>query len=103
MMDIISNELRRARKAHKCNFCGGDIEKGQSYRDEVFSDSGRLWTWKSHIVCGNFCAEHVEDNGDGIDQDTFCDTVQDMARERGLDTDRDTYELVKEMMNAQAE
>ena len=97
-MDIISDNRIVARKAHKCDYCGGQIQVGEKYDMSKVADSGRVWTWKSHIICGEFCAEHVEDNGDGIDQDTFCDTVHDMAREKGLDTDLDTYELVKEMM-----
>lgn len=103
-MDIISDTRITARKPHTCDYCGGQIEVGKKYDLSKVADSGRVWTWKSHIICGEFAAEFIEDNfGDGIDYDTFCDSVREMARERGLDTDRDTYELVKEMMNAQTE
>lgn len=100
-MDIISNELRRARKPHVCNWCGGSIAKGDTYRDQVNADGGSLWTWKNHVACGHFAAEYCEDYyGDGVSKDSFLDAVSDMAHEKGLDDTLGTYELVKKIMEA---
>jgi hypothetical protein len=100
-MDTISDKRITARKPHVCDYCGGQIEVGEEYDLAKVADSGRVWTWKSHIICGLFAANHIEDDvGDGIDQDVFCDAIDGIARIKGLDTELDTYELVKKIMEA---
>lgn len=34
-MEIIMRETRKARKKHHCNFCGNEIQKGETYNRSI--------------------------------------------------------------------
>ena len=40
-----------ARKAHRCENCGGRINPGQVYIRARVVDGGDAWVWKSHDDC----------------------------------------------------
>jgi ribosomal protein L24E len=98
-MGTIRCDLMKARKPHRCDFCGNQIEIGEKYYSEVNVNDGKIYRWKSHYLCEDFVQSFCCDyDGDGIDADAFRDQLDEMAREIGLDTELDTYELVKKIM-----
>lgn len=50
-MDTLTDETRKARKQHRCNWCGNPIEKGEKYRHTVNVDGGDMWHFKEHLKC----------------------------------------------------
>lgn len=44
-------EVRRARKIHRCNWCGERIEKGEQY-ENTFQCWDSAWRSKMHMECG---------------------------------------------------
>lgn len=76
-MEVLLNEERRASKEHICSFCGGKIEKGEVYQyAKIRGDE--LYAWKSHKKCEKLVtALHMDDDGDGISDNDFCDYVSD--------------------------
>ena len=50
-MDTLSDEIRKARKQHRCNWCGNPINKGEKYRYWVNVDGGAMMPGKAHIKC----------------------------------------------------
>ena len=101
-MDILSTTRHKARKRHKCNWCGSFIEIGQEYEREALVD-GTFYEWKSHVECGQFAQNHLF-NGfdDTADSSDFCCEVQEVARDKGFDSDLDEYELVKLIMEVES-
>ncbi|UII80030.1 hypothetical protein [Flagellimonas sp. CMM7] len=49
-METIFQNTRKARKTHKCDWCGGDIEKEEDY-DYSFNKDGDVYVWKNHKRC----------------------------------------------------
>lgn len=50
-METLTDEIRTARKQHRCNWCGNPIQKGEKYRHCVNVDGGFLWHFKEHLRC----------------------------------------------------
>lgn len=50
-METISEKTVKANKNHKCDWCGGKIDKGQLYITSFNKDGGDTWTWKNHVKC----------------------------------------------------
>ena len=51
MLETIKEEYRKSRKTHLCNYCGGEINKGQIYRYSVLKFDGRIYEHKVHKEC----------------------------------------------------
>lgn len=50
-METLTDETRKARKQHRCNWCGNIIQKGEKYRHSVNVDGGDMWSFKAHLKC----------------------------------------------------
>lgn len=50
-MTILSERLPRARKAHRCDWCGGTIKRGEIYVSILQVDSGDFYTTHLHTEC----------------------------------------------------
>ena len=81
MSVLVYEKIRKARKEHCCNYCGGLIDKGEEYGNSFVVDEGVGWTWKSHIHC-NELIDLMEMNhwGDGVTHSEFCDWLDDYYR-----------------------
>lgn len=66
-------------KYHKCNFCGGKIEKGTQYQRQGIVFEHRVYTWKSHYRCLDLCSKlNMYDNcDDGVTGDDFYEYVNE--------------------------
>lgn len=63
MSECIS-AFRKANKAHRCDFCGCAIEKGNTYRHSALFGEGTAWTWKAHEVCNRLWQGEISDHCD---------------------------------------
>jgi len=76
-MEMINTKIiLKARKKHKCNFCNGIINIGESYEKQVLKYDD-LYIWKSHLRCKEianklsmweFCDE-------GVNEDDFFEYI----------------------------
>lgn len=80
MVDLIKEEYRKANKNHTCDYCLGEIEKGEFYRIATlkFDD---VYKWKSHRECEFLAGEFhrsglFEDYGNGMVQEDFEECVE---------------------------
>lgn len=79
MSTTLSYTNQKARKDHKCNFCGGVIPKGQEYQRQGIVHEGSLYTWKAHFRCLDICSElRMHDNCDeGVTEDDFYEIINE--------------------------
>lgn len=79
-MDILKEQTPIARKEHVCFWCGGKIAKGEKYRRSTILFDGRIYDWKSHLDCDELTGlldMYDYDDGDGIDEVTFEECVNE--------------------------
>jgi len=50
-MIVLETKTPKAKKRHKCDFCGEYIEVGEVYENQTNIGDGELYHWKSHISC----------------------------------------------------
>jgi hypothetical protein len=80
-MEIIKNEIRKAKKDHRCDFCTGTIKKGENYEYQFNKADGDTYEWKSHVKCAklaNYFNMYDELYGDGLGTDEFCDNIDEI-------------------------
>lgn len=78
-----------ARKQHKCNFCGGIIEKGEMYDNATLEFDGTVYTWKSHLHCLNIASEIDDYYGEGITEDDFATWINEYVHDNHFDDEID--------------
>jgi len=61
-----TEEPRKARKRHGCNWCGQSIPSGTVYENTFIVCEGVAWRSKMHVECGEACRAYPYD-GDTID------------------------------------
>lgn len=65
MTSLLSHNIRRANKTHRCAWCGEPIEKNCLYEINVWADNGSVSRTKLHLECAwaadRFCREWNED------------------------------------------
>lgn len=81
MMDI-TRSVVKARKRHRCEVCGGEIEPGAQYERTVTFD-GDVLVWKSHLTPCSIATDRAWVDGyeDGglIDADSVAQWAEDYA------------------------
>lgn len=81
---ILSTKYPKARKTHKCNYCGLDIEKGEVYqKDAMISGDSGFYQWKSHVKCHEL-ARHLkmfENYDDGVTDSDFQEEISENFRD----------------------
>ena len=50
-MEVLSRKEPKARKDHKCDWCGGIIKTGEVYDCSFNICCGDVYTWKNHQRC----------------------------------------------------
>lgn len=63
--NLISSEVRKARKPHRCIWCGQPIAIGESYRHERSTFNGDFQVQDWHPECDNAFAEELRYEGGG--------------------------------------
>jgi hypothetical protein len=84
MIQVLSTKkIKKSRKKHRCNLCGGVIEPGDSYRKSRLKyDYDDPYEWKEGTACEIVAKElfgsgYFEDDGNGLTSETF----EELARE----------------------
>ena len=102
-MIVISDDKRKARKRHVCNFCGEFIEVGEIYNIQTIKDDD-IYVWKSHGICYEFALDNQDlllESDNIITQSSFCDLVYEKIGDiHGEDADdiidnHTIFEMVK--------
>ena len=80
MVEVISEEYRKANKKHECDYCLGDIEKGELYKVSTLKYDD-VYRWKSPRKCEFLAGEFhrsglFEDYGNGMVQEDFEECVE---------------------------
>lgn len=93
----IDNGERKARKEHRCDWCGSLIEQGEVYFYDVRADGADMYTFKAHIACLGFVAgvNINDDDGMGIDSNRFeCALEDEFDNYAELLETRSVYDVV---------
>ncbi len=78
MNTTLASTVRKAAKAHGCDDCGGVISSGDRYSDATVTGDGRVWTWKSHMLCDSIVDAMNAEAGWALDSDDiFPESVRD--------------------------
>ena len=101
-----------AKKEHVCNWCGGKIVKGEKYNRQTILFDGRIYDWVSHLDCLELTGlldMFDYDYGEGINDDTFRECVDEYIYAHHYDKGADDieeewdnismYEKVKKIVN----
>lgn len=80
-METIKRETRKARKKHYCNFCGNDIQKGETYKHSTNKADCGIYTWKCHEKCSELACIiwDIVDPDEGMTHEDFCDKLREVA------------------------
>lgn len=82
-MEVLQEKTRTAAKLHRCDYCYGIIEKGDSYNNSTLVADGEIWTWKSHVHCQELALKlnmFAECYGEGLTADDFQETITEEYR-----------------------
>ena len=60
---LMSESTPKARKQHRCIWCGEAIEVGETYRHEISIFDGNWQNHKWHLECDKDAQEYLKDNG----------------------------------------
>jgi len=78
-MQTLSIEKPKAKKQHKCDFCGLIIEVGEVYELQKNASEGTLYSWKSHLSCNEIASKlDMFDNCDeGVTGEDFKEYIRE--------------------------
>lgn len=74
MSDLLVSKERVARKQHTCFYCGGTIEKGETYAWSKTACDGELSEWTLHNKCdfvANKLWSYIEPDPEGMTDEDF--------------------------------
>ena len=80
MIETISRSRPKARKEHRCDYCNGTIQIGETYEwSTLINDDGNIYDWKNHPRCSEIAQQlNMYDYCDeGLTQDAFCELIED--------------------------
>jgi len=78
MITILSKQIVKARKLHRCNYCDDLIIKGQKYERSGLIFDDHPYTWKSHLYCNEIANKlrMFDECDEGLTQDDFYECIQ---------------------------
>ena len=82
MYENLGTVVRKARKPHKCDWCGKSIGKGEQYEYQKYVYDGEMYDWKAHLSCSRIATaiwDYV-DPDEGMSSDEFMDGCQEVCQ-----------------------
>lgn len=82
MIDVIESKIKTARKSHRCDYCGKNIEKGEEYDYQKSVCDGTFYEWRAHLACTHVASaiwDYV-DPDEGMGDQEFVDGCQEVCR-----------------------
>lgn len=82
MYQNLTHVTRKARKAHKCDWCGKTIQKGERYKYQTYLWDGDFYDWKSHEACSRVVSaiwEYCEPD-EGMGESQFAESCQEVCQ-----------------------
>lgn len=61
MVTILDERIRKARNGHRCDWCGGTIQRGERYVSISQVDGGRAYTTRLHTECNAAMNRELDD------------------------------------------
>lgn len=58
MITTLSEATVKARKAHRCAMCAGEIAVGESHYTQSCAEAGQAWTYRAHVACRSLEQEY---------------------------------------------
>jgi len=77
-METISyNKEVKAKKDHRCNFCGEKIKAGEIYETSTHKQDGTIYDWKTHKHCSDIASrlKLYDDCEEGLSEDGFQESI----------------------------
>lgn len=80
-----------ARKPHRCDYCNGEIKKGEIYQTSTIIEDG-IYRWKSHIHCKEIAKHMFADDNycfyqEGISNEDFVEYISEYYYEKNIKID----------------
>ncbi len=81
-VETLDCKTRKARKEHRCDYCGGIIKKGEAYDWSKNIYDGILYEWKSHEKCSFLCEQlwDYANPDEGMDEELFQDSLHSFCQ-----------------------
>ena len=70
----------KAKKEHRCSFCGSMIREGMTYLTSTHKQDGVVYDWKSHTYCDKIADKlnmYDDECDEGLTQDAFQERIHD--------------------------
>jgi ribosomal protein L24E len=83
MPTILKEKIVRARKAHRCDYCGETIEKGEPYNTASLVNDGDMYQWKAHVKCQHIASRlyrYIDPDDYGMTSDDFEEGCSNFCR-----------------------
>ena len=82
MVEIISDGVKKARKDHKCDYCGEVIPKGTKYYWQKNIYDGTFYEWHEHEKCREVASAiwNYADPDEGMDEELFKNTLSEVCQ-----------------------
>ena len=81
-VELIESSIKKARKSHRCDYCGEIIEKGEEYDYQKNIFDGTFYEWHTHLACSHVASaiwDYV-DPDDGMSDQDFMDGCQEVCQ-----------------------
>lgn len=82
-METLSTSNPKARKDHKCSWCGQFIPKGEKYERGTCKFDGLIYTWKNHECCMKIAQKldmWYDTDGEGVTDEDFYQSIHEEYR-----------------------
>lgn len=79
-METLKQNLSKANKKHKCDYCLQDIVIGERYYNSTHKYDGEIYTWKSHEECARLVEKlkMQEYTEYGVTTEFFIENIQEV-------------------------
>lgn len=97
-MEILKNQIQKAKKKHRCDYCNLPIEEGELYEYSAIKNGSDFYTWKAHIDCvklANKIGMFEEASDDGVTSEDFQESINDFIRYLNF---KDKLKIVKDLL-----